>query len=154
MPLDAAIRSVFAPNCPDGRHGHRFWRIKNWVVVLWKLPFEASVQKAQNGASTQLIKATSCVERPNATIKAEEPRNFSSYQTLITDTNWSYHAAMKPVKKSWRSWAPIAVKLLNRFNGGIETNMHKAAYPSGGMGSSNPRCWRGKQLRHFGDGVC
>ncbi len=33
---------------------------------------EASAQKAQNGPSTQLIKATSCKERSNATIKAEE----------------------------------------------------------------------------------
>jgi hypothetical protein len=33
--------------------------------------FEASVQKAQNEPSTQLIEATSCVERLNATIKAE-----------------------------------------------------------------------------------
>jgi hypothetical protein len=33
---------------------------------------EASVQKAQNGPSTQLIEATSCVERWNVTIKAEE----------------------------------------------------------------------------------
>jgi len=37
-----------------------------------KLLFEASVQKAQNGPSTQLIKATSCVERWNTTIKAKE----------------------------------------------------------------------------------
>jgi hypothetical protein len=34
--------------------------------------FEASVQKARNGPSTQLIEATICVERSNATIKAEE----------------------------------------------------------------------------------
>jgi hypothetical protein len=34
---------------------------------------EASIQKARNGPSTtQLIKATSCVERLNATIKAKE----------------------------------------------------------------------------------
>ncbi len=32
--------------------------------------------------------------------------------------------------------------------------MRKAAHPSGGMGSSNPRRWRGKQLHHHGDGVC
>jgi hypothetical protein len=34
--------------------------------------FEASAKKAQNGPSTQLIEATSCVERWNTTIKAEE----------------------------------------------------------------------------------
>jgi hypothetical protein len=37
-----------------------------------KLLFEASVQKARNGPSTQLIEATNCVERSNATIKAEQ----------------------------------------------------------------------------------
>jgi hypothetical protein len=61
---------------------------------------KASVQKAQNGPSTQLIEATSCVERSNATIGAEELSNFSSYQMLTTDRNWqSYLAAMKLVKK-------------------------------------------------------
>jgi hypothetical protein len=34
--------------------------------------FEASVKKAQKEPSTQLIEGTSCVERSNATIKAEE----------------------------------------------------------------------------------
>jgi len=34
--------------------------------------FKASVQKAQNEPSTQLIEATSCVERWNTTIKAKE----------------------------------------------------------------------------------
>jgi hypothetical protein len=37
-----------------------------------KLLFEASVKKSRNGPSTQLIEATSCVERSNATIKAKE----------------------------------------------------------------------------------
>jgi len=46
--------------------------VKNRVVALWKLLFEASVQKAQNEPSTQLIEATSCVERLNNTIKAKE----------------------------------------------------------------------------------
>ena len=36
--------------------------------------------------------------------------------------------------------------------------MRKAAHPSGGMGSSNPRRWRGERLQHRGDvvyyGVC
>jgi hypothetical protein len=30
------------------------------------------------------------------------------------------------------------LNLLNRFDGGLGTNMRKAAHPSGGMGSSNP----------------
>jgi hypothetical protein len=46
--------------------------VKNRVVALWKSLFEASVKKARNEPSTQLIEATSCVERSNATIKAEE----------------------------------------------------------------------------------
>jgi hypothetical protein len=41
---------------------------------LWKSLFDASIQKARNRPSTQLIKATttSCVERSNTTMKAEE----------------------------------------------------------------------------------
>jgi hypothetical protein len=47
------------------------------------------------------------------------------------------------------------LNLLNRFDGGIGTNMRKAAHPSGGMDSSNPYRWRGEQLHHHGDGfVC
>jgi hypothetical protein len=46
--------------------------VTNQVVALWKSFSEASVQKARNGPSTQLIKATSCIERLNATMKAEE----------------------------------------------------------------------------------
>ncbi len=63
--------------------------IKNQVVACEIALFEASIQKAQNepSTSTQLIKATSCVERSNVTIKAEELRYLSSYQTLTADTN-------------------------------------------------------------------
>ena len=43
---------------------------------------------------------------------------------------------------------------MNRFDGGIGTIMRKVAHPSGGMGSSNTRRWRGKLLHHHGDGVC
>jgi hypothetical protein len=64
MPLNAAIGPVFAPY-------HRFWHKKR-VVALWKSLSEASFQKAPNGPSTQLIEATSCVERLNAMMKAEE----------------------------------------------------------------------------------
>jgi hypothetical protein len=56
MPLDAAIGRVFTPYCPSGRHGHRFQRKKSSCGVV-KLLFEASVQKARNGPSTQLIEA-------------------------------------------------------------------------------------------------
>jgi hypothetical protein len=48
--------------------------IKNGVVALWKSLPEASVKKAQNGPSTQLIEATSCVKRWSTMIKAEEQR--------------------------------------------------------------------------------
>ncbi len=71
IPLDAAIGRLFAPYRPSGRHGHRFRRKKLSYGVV-KLLFEASVQKARNGPSTQLIEATSCVKMSNATIKAEE----------------------------------------------------------------------------------
>jgi len=71
MPLDATIRPVFAPYHPGGCHGHRFWRKESSCGIVKSL-FEASIQKAHNGPSTQLIEATSCVERLNSTIKAEE----------------------------------------------------------------------------------
>jgi len=46
------------------------------------------------------------------------------------------------------------LNLLNRFDGGIGTSMRKAADPSGGVGSSNPRRWRGERLHNHGDGDC
>jgi hypothetical protein len=48
-----------------------FWPKKSSCGVVKSLS-EANVQKARNRPSTQLIKATSCVERSNATIKAKE----------------------------------------------------------------------------------
>ena len=48
--------------------------VKNRVMVLRKSLFKASIQKAQKGPSTQLIEATSCIERLDATIKAKEHR--------------------------------------------------------------------------------
>jgi hypothetical protein len=53
MPLDAAIGKVFIPHYLGGRHGHRFWHKKSSCGVVKSL-FEASVQKAPNGPSTQL----------------------------------------------------------------------------------------------------
>ena len=64
-----------------------FWRKKSSCGVVKSLS-KASVQKVQNGPSTQLIEATSCVERSNATIKAKELSYLSSYQTLTTDKIW------------------------------------------------------------------
>jgi hypothetical protein len=86
MLLEAIIGQVFAPYHPDRRHGHQFWSKKSSCGVV-KLLFEANFQKAQNGPSTQLIEATSCVERWNTTIKAEELCNFTSYQMLTMDKN-------------------------------------------------------------------
>jgi len=71
MQLDAATGRVFAPNHTSGRHGHQYRRKKLSCGIVKSL-VEASVQKAQNGPSTQLIEATSYKERLNAMIKAEE----------------------------------------------------------------------------------
>jgi hypothetical protein len=71
MPLDATIGRVFAPYRPGGRHGHQFWSKKLSCGIVKSLS-EANIQKARNEPSTQLTKATSCVERSIATIKAEE----------------------------------------------------------------------------------
>jgi hypothetical protein len=51
--------------------GHRFRRKKMSCGIV-KLLFEVSVQKARNGPSTQLVQATSCVERSNTMIKDKE----------------------------------------------------------------------------------
>ncbi len=71
VPLDAAIGRVFVPYCPGNAMVIDFG-VKNRVVAFWKSLSEACVQKVQNGPSTQLIEATSCVERWNATMKAKE----------------------------------------------------------------------------------
>jgi hypothetical protein len=73
---------------------------KSQVVALWNHCFETSVQKAWNRPSTQLIEATSSVERLNATIQAEELSYLSSHQTLTANKIWqSYQSPMKLVKK-------------------------------------------------------
>ena len=56
---------------PGGLHGHRFWHQKSSCGVVKSLS-DASVQKARKGPSTQLIEATSCVDRSNTTMKAKE----------------------------------------------------------------------------------
>ncbi len=40
------------------------------------------------------------------------------------------------------------------FNSGLGKWMRKAARPSGGVDSLNPRRWRGERLHHHGGGVC
>ena len=59
MPPDAAIGQVFTPYCPVVID----FDLKNQVVALWNLCFEASMQKAQNEPFTQLIEWTSCIEK-------------------------------------------------------------------------------------------
>jgi hypothetical protein len=43
---------------------------------------------SQNGPSTQLINATSCVKMCDGMIGAEELVHIPSYQTLSADNNW------------------------------------------------------------------
>ena len=82
-----AIGQFFAPYCvfalyrPGGCHGHLF-RHKKTSCSIVKLLSNASIKKAQNGPSTQLIETTSCTERSDATIGDEDLSYFSSYQTL------------------------------------------------------------------------
>jgi hypothetical protein len=58
------------------------------VYPSLRVPTEASIQKAQNKLSTQLIKASSCVKKSHAKIGDEDLSYFSSYQTLLMDKNW------------------------------------------------------------------
>ena len=46
------------------------------------------------------------------------------------------------------------MNLFKSFDSGLGKYMRKAARPSGGMESSNPRRWRGKRLHHHGGDVC
>jgi hypothetical protein len=61
--------------------------VKNEFCGVVKLPAKASIQNAQNGPSTRLIKASSCLERLDASIEAEDLVYYSSYQMLTTDKN-------------------------------------------------------------------
>ncbi len=63
--------------------------------TLWSLVVCENVVP-QNGPSTQLIDATSCVKMWVAKIVAEELANISSYQMMSVDKNWkSYKASTK-----------------------------------------------------------
>jgi hypothetical protein len=46
------------------------------------------------------------------------------------------------------------MNLTKPFNSSLGKLMRKAARPSGGVDSLNPRRWRGKRLHHHGGGVC
>jgi hypothetical protein len=62
-------RASISPISPRGCHGHQFWRKKSSCGIVKSL-YEACVQKAPNGPSSQLIEATSCVKRSNTTINS------------------------------------------------------------------------------------
>jgi hypothetical protein len=88
------LRSHWTP--PLGKYSPHIAPADAMVIDFWpkqsscgavKSLSEDSVQKARNGPSIQLIEATSCVERSNATMKSEELCYFSSYQTLTTGKN-------------------------------------------------------------------
>ncbi len=80
------VRQVYCyPRChctqPLGKYSPRIalvdaivinFGVKKLGCGIVKSLSEASVQNANNGPSTQLIEATSCIERSNATMKAEE----------------------------------------------------------------------------------
>jgi len=83
MKLDTVIGRLFAPYSPGGRHTP--WSsILAYNIELWhcEITFEASIKKAQNGPSTQLIKAMSCVERSNATIYSLTPIDSGGNEKL------------------------------------------------------------------------
>jgi hypothetical protein len=84
MPLDTTSGQVFTLYCPGRCHGHHFLH-KTLSCGIAKLLAKASIQKTRHGPSTQLIKATSCVKRLDATIKTEGLSYFSSYQMLTME---------------------------------------------------------------------
>ena len=115
--LDATGRRKRVSICPvlPRRTPWSFWRKKSSCGVVKSL-FEASAKKARNRPSTQLIKVTSCVERWNATIKAEELTYFLAIKhwertQIVEVTN-----CQKGSLKSGRSRPPIAGKLFEAVN--------------------------------------
>jgi hypothetical protein len=97
MTLDAAIGQVFIPYCPGGHHGHQFRRKKLSCGVV-KLLFKSSIQKARNRPSTQLIEATSCVERWNTTTLRMDKNNRSYQSSKKFVEKW---ALMSAYSHSW-----------------------------------------------------
>jgi hypothetical protein len=75
MPLDAAIGRLFAPYRLGGHHGHQFRGKKSSCGVVKSL-FKASVKKAQNEPSTQLIEEMSCIERATPRLKPKSDADF------------------------------------------------------------------------------
>ncbi len=86
--------------------------VKNRVVSLWKSLFEASIQMARNRPSTQLVKATSCVERSNATMRVEELKKILAIKHWQRTEIVEVPNHLRSLSKCGTSWQPIAVKLL------------------------------------------
>jgi len=64
-------RAIICPVSTKRTPWSSIWHKKLNCGIVKSL-FEASAKKARNGPSSQLIEATSCMEKWNATIKAEE----------------------------------------------------------------------------------
>ena len=122
MPLDATIGWVFTLYCPGGCHGHQFWHRKS--------PSEASIQKARNGPCTQLIEAASCVERPTPRWKRKNSANFLAIKRWQRKKIVEVTNHQRSLSKSWRSWPPIAAKLLKWDTGSWgDTSYHVHSIP-------------------------
>ena len=88
-PLDAAIWQVPAPYCLSGHHGRRSQmkpKNTNKTQLLPSFLMVDDTEKlnnfgTQNGPSTHIINARSCVEMWSTTIQAEELSYILSYQT-------------------------------------------------------------------------
>ena len=81
-------RAILDATChwtlPSGKYSPRItpadamvinFGVKNRVVVFWKSPSKASIQRHETDpllSSLTIIEATSCIEKSNATMKAEE----------------------------------------------------------------------------------
>jgi len=101
--MDAATGQLFTLYHPSGRDGHcqgnysSLTALADAMVIDFcvknklrrcEIAFRSQRKKARNGPSTQLVEATSVVERSNTMMKVEELSYFSSYQMLTTDKNY------------------------------------------------------------------
>jgi hypothetical protein len=88
--LDAIRHHHWASICPVSPQR------TSWSLILAKKIELWHCETTQNGPSTQPIEATSCIERSDAMIQAEELSYLSSHQTLTADKNLSrYHERTK-----------------------------------------------------------
>ena len=117
-PLDVAIGLLFALYCPgkstmviEGGNTTNA-TTKNYSVTV-HCAYAKLVKKDTKGTLYSSRSKWEFVEIAIDNKKAETIRNFSSYQTLKLDKNLLRISSPKKLKKSCRSWPPIAVKLLN-----------------------------------------